>query len=177
MYIAGTARRPLIKGEYGDGKSQETLRASFNSDKDKILMYLRLDSSKTIQQLSDWEDQWREAAAAHLAATTAKKRGAKLVYHHLLRVDEDSAMIKINVPYYVLDDCAKKAGIDDVFELGHAHYKIVFRVTGMWQNSANYGLSLSAMRVLRVKDVEYGTKRKCPSEFEFPEDDDDSSDE
>lgn len=169
MYIHVTAKRPLIKGEYGDGKTQESLRESFNPEADKLLMYGTLISPSQMVEFEKWEDTWRKSASAHLAATTAKKRGTSLQYLPLLKTDDGTGSFKFNVPVSVLEHCRDEAGVGCIFDLEHAHYDVVFRVSGMWRNNSNYGLSLSALRLRRGKPVTGGIKRKMPDEFEFGE--------
>lgn len=172
MYIRVTSKGVLVKGVYGDGKKQVDLREDFKQQievgdvTDKLLMYGSPLCAEQLDKIREWEYEWEKEASVHLKSTTVNKRGSKLTYSPMVR-DDDS--FKINVPYNVLELCQKEADVDSVFDLGHGVYDIVFKVSGMWRNNSNYGLSLSALRVRRVKSLTAGIKRKAPEDFEFGE--------
>lgn len=160
----------LIKGVYGDGKKQEDLREGFMQQvnagdvTDRLLMYALPVSDAQSEAIRQWESEWEKEATAHIKNTTVGKKGAKLVYSSLLG---DDARFKFNVPYDVADLCRTEAEADSIFDLGNGVYDLVFRVSGTWRNNTSYGLSLSALRIRRVRALTIGTKRKAPAEFEF----------
>lgn len=172
MYIRVTSKGPLVKGVYGDGKKQEELRGEYKQQvdagdvTDRLIMYGYPLCQEQADKLREWEAEWADAAADHAKSTTSTKKGFKLQYSPLLR-DDDS--FKFNVPFDVIDLCKREADVDGVFDLGHAHYDLVFKVSGMWRNNSNYGLSLSALRMRRGALISSTLKRKAPEDFEFGE--------
>lgn len=160
----------LVKGVYGDGKKQSDLREEFiqqlESDdvSDKLLMYAIPLCEDQLNSLRQWESEWEKEATSHVKSITVIKKGSKLQYSPLLR---DDGSFKFNVPLNVLELCRSEAGVDNIFDLGSAYYDIIFKVSGMWRNSTNYGLSLSALRIRRGKTTTESKKRKAPEDFEF----------
>lgn len=170
MYISVTSRGPLVKGIYGEDKSQADLRAAFKEQiaaghiTDKLLMYMSPICQKQREMLREWEAEWAKEALSHVKITTVGRKGSKLAYTPLMR---DDGSFKVNVPYTVLRDCCDDAELDSVFDTGAAHFDLVFKISGTWRNNTNYGLSLSALRLKRGKVLVNGSKRKHPGEFEF----------
>lgn len=169
----------LVKGVYGDGTTQDELRKIWLQQaeeagdnpkliSEKLLMYGIPLCEEQAEALSEWEAAWEEEATNHIKSTTVGKKGAKLKYSPILR---DDRSFKINVPNEVALQCASEAGVDNVFAVGGARYQcdVVAKVSGMWRNSTNYGLSLSALRIRRGKVVSKTGKRKVPTDFEFTE--------
>lgn len=158
----------LVKGVYGDGRKQSELREMYLQQvadgdiNDKLLTYARPICPEQGAVLREWEATWREAAAQHIKDSTVGKRGSKLVYSSMFR---DDSAFKFNVPHDVVEQCRSEVDAGDVFDLGHGVFDLVFRVSGIWRNAQNYGYTLSALRMSRVKLIA-NNKRKAPGEFE-----------
>lgn len=158
----------IVKGVYGDGKKQSDLREMYQQQVDsglevteKLLCYARPICSDQTGSLVDWENALRDVAAQHIKDTTVNKRGSKLVYSPMLR---DDSSFKINVPHEVAEDCRRSVNADTVFDLGHGVFDLVFRVSGIWRNAQNYGYTLTALKMERVKAIA-NNKRKAPGDF------------
>lgn len=158
----------IVKGVYGDGKRQEDLREQYLQQvstgevTDKLLCYGNPICSDQAVTLAKWEESLREYATKYIKETTVGvKKGTKLAYSPILREDHS---FKVNVPQYVAESCRSEIGVDNLFEIGHGVYDVVFKISGMWRNNQNYGYTLSALRIKRVSVIS-SSKRKAPEDY------------
>lgn len=168
MGITTRMKGLLVKGVYGDNVKQADLREQYSLQlkagdvKEKLISYCNPICDDQAKALREWAAQWQQEAESNAKSTVNGRKGSRMKYSPLLR---DDGAFKINVPSDVAEACASEADVSDVFDLGHGVYEMVFKISGIWRNNQNFGYSLTALRIKRVKQIE-SNKRKAPAEFE-----------
>ena len=162
----------LVQSDFGDKTPQSTLREAFLQGNERKLVALVDASSLDL----GWVESWEAYAADYIDKTINSKKGrkAKLALTPLIAHtgEEGQPRVKMTLDPEVLKDCAQDCNsAESLFDMPHGQYGIVFKVSGVWQNAASYGLSLRILKI-RMKKEAPVAKRLKPSDYAMPDSDD-----
>ncbi len=177
MYVV-CPERPivLVQANYGDATPQAQLKDEYISGNvRKTVGYFNFPSMST-----EWVKAWQKYADEHVnASTTRAKRTPKLQFSKLITASEynNTPRVKMTIPSDVLDLCCKECGRDteDIFNLPHGSYTVVFTLSGIWKNATSYGFTVKALRI-SLRSPHSPPKRIKPSDYIIPEEDVDGDD-
>lgn len=184
--------RLFISGEgtFGSGKSQDDLKGEYLADEfSKLDAHVYVDPTDAGSGRSEeFRTAWDEAVEAHIKesvqfSTTkpGRKRAAPALTQISILKDNESkntCSFKIKIPRSVLQDLydstPEEYRGETILDLPSSNvYKVIFKVSGIWTNASNYGVTLRGVRMGWARAKEPRIER-TPKDFVFAELDDES---